>query len=92
MLVATVTARRTGGSAGAAEDGASYIVAATVKNVGGTATLIGAVSALYTAEDQAAWNCTIDVTGATARVRVTGAANNNITWHLAKLEYMPVSS
>ena len=27
------------------------------------------------------WDATIDVTGATARVRVTGAASNNIVWH-----------
>lgn len=82
MIEAMVTARRTGGSSGTAEDGAGYVVRATIKNVAGTATLIGAVSATYTAEDQAGWDATIDVTGATARVRVTGATNNNITWHM----------
>ncbi len=81
-LVAHVVARRTGGAAGTAEDGASYTVVVTVKNVGGTATLVGAVNQLTAQEDQAAWDATIDVTGATARVRVTGAANNNVTWHL----------
>lgn len=80
-LLAHVTARRTGGVAGTAEDGAAYVVAAAIKNVAGTATIIGAVGAIFTAEDQAAWDATIDVTGATARVRVTGAVDNNVTWH-----------
>ena len=53
---------------------------ATIKNVAGTATLIGAVTANHTAEDQAGWDATIDVTGATARIRVTGATNNNVSW------------
>jgi hypothetical protein len=78
----TVIARRTGGAAGTAEDGAGYLQTATLKNVAGTATIIGAVGVLDTAEDQAAWDCTIDVTGATARVRVTGAVDNNVTWHM----------
>lgn len=80
-IEATVTARRTGGSGGTANDTASYKRIATVKDVSGTATLVGTVTSVHTAEDQAGWDCTIDVTGATARVRVTGAANNNITWH-----------
>lgn len=81
QIIAFVTARRTGGTAGAAEDGAGYMIQATVKNVAGVATLIGAVNQICVQEDQAAWDATIDVTGATARVRVTGAANNNVTWH-----------
>jgi len=77
----TVTARRTGGSAGTAEDSAGYGIRGTYKNVAGTATLVGAIDANYTAEDQSAWDATLDVTGATTRVRVTGETNNNITWH-----------
>jgi len=89
---AEVVARRTGGSAGTAEDGAGYEIIATVKNVAGTATLIGAVLVDYSGEDQAGWDATIDVTAATARIRVTGATNNNVTWHLAKLSIQPVGS
>ena len=81
QINAFVTARRTGGTAGTAEDGAGYIVIATVKNVAGTATIIGAVNNLVAQEDQVLWDATIDVTGATARVRVTGAALNNVVWH-----------
>lgn len=86
-IVTRVVARRTGGAAGVAEDGAAYERVATVKNVAGTATLIGAVATPYTMEDQAGWDCTIDVTGATARVRVTGAINNNVTWHATTKTY-----
>lgn len=82
MIEAYVTARRTGGSSGTAEDGAGYVIRGTYKNVAGTATLIGAVNAAYTAEDQAGWDATLNVTGATVLCQVTGAANNNVTWHM----------
>lgn len=85
---AEVVARRTGGTAGTAEDGAAYEIQAAVKNVAGTATIIGAVGAVFTAEDQAAWNATIDVSGATARIRVTGAANNSVSWHTTFKTYL----
>ena len=91
FLNAWVTARRTGGVAGAAEDGAAYQIQAAVKNVAGTATLIGSASAALTREDQAAWNCTIAVSAGNAIVRVTGAADNNVTWH-ATVDVRQVSS
>lgn len=87
MIEARVTARRTGGTGGTAEDGAGYVIRGTYKNVAGTATLIGAVNADYTAEDQAAWDATFTVSGATVLVRVTGAANNNISWHMTARVY-----
>jgi hypothetical protein len=98
-IEAHVTARRTAGAAGAAEDSAGYIIIATYKSVGGTATLVGAVSALYTAEDQAGWNATLAAAvagGCSANtdicVRVTGATNNTITWHLDRLVVSKVST
>lgn len=81
VIATTVTARRTGGSAGTAEDGAGYGFSTTVKNVAGTATIIAGPTAIWTHESQAGWDATHDVTGATVRVRVTGATNNNVTWH-----------
>lgn len=86
LIKAHVLARRTGGASGTANDSAAYGRVACVKDVSGTATLVGAVASLYTMEDQAGWDVTIDVTGGTARVRVTGAASNNVTWHLERLE------
>lgn len=89
-IKAKVTARRTGGSSGSAGDSAGYERIATVADISGTATLVGSVSTPHTAESQAGWDCTIDVTGATARVRITGAANNNVNWS-AKIEVEQVS-
>lgn len=89
-IKAKVTARRTGGSSGSAGDSAGYERIATVADISGTATLIGSVSPPHTAESQAGWDCTIDVTGATARVRVTGAASNNVNW-AGKIEVEQVS-
>jgi hypothetical protein len=81
LLTARVVARRTGGAAGTAEDGAAYVITGAFKNVAGTATQIGTTSVVSSFEDQAGWGCVFDVTAATARVRITGAINNNITWH-----------
>lgn len=76
-----VTARRTGGSSGTAEDGAYYERVAAIKNVAGVATIIGGVRTPITdIEDQAGWDMTVDVTAATVRVRVTGAASNDVVW------------
>lgn len=81
LIETTISARRTGGAAGTAEDGAGYVVRGLYKNVAGTATLIGAVSQIFVAEDQAGWDGTIAVSGGNALVRVMGAVNNNVTWH-----------
>lgn len=59
---------------------ASYERKATFRATGGTATLIGSVTSVHTAEDAAGWDCTLDASGATARVRVTGAAATTIRW------------
>lgn len=90
-ITAYVRARRTAGSAGTAEDAAGYVVVGTYKNVAGTATLVGAVNVLYTAEDQAGWDATLDVNAGNARVRVTGATNNTVTWHCT-VKVEPVGS
>lgn len=74
-----VTARRTGGSAGTAEDGALYKIEAVYKNVAGTSTSIGSTVTVI-GESQAGWDVTLNPTGATVLVQVTGATNNNISW------------
>lgn len=80
LIEARVLARRTGGAAGTADDGAAYIRRAMVTTKAGTVT-INAVQDGLTQEDQAGWDCTLDVNAATVRVRVTGAADNNVVWH-----------
>jgi hypothetical protein len=87
MIEARVIARRTGGTAGTAEDAAGYNMFGTYKNTAGTVALIGTVLAGYTAESQAAWNATLVISGSTVIVQVTGALNNNITWHCTARVY-----
>jgi hypothetical protein len=89
MIIAYVVARRTGGSAGTAEDGAAYRLQGSYKNVAGVATLIIPAATITTdvGESQTAWDATFDVTGATVRCRVTGATNNSIVWHMTAKVY-----
>lgn len=79
LVEVRISGRRTGGIAGTAGDSATYIRTARIKNVSGTAS-ISNLQSDFTSEDQNGWNGTITVTGANILVRVTGAANNNITW------------
>lgn len=78
-LRAKIVGRRTGGSSGSNGDSAVYERSARFKNVGGTVT-INNLQTDFTSEDQNGWNGTLDVSGTSARMRVTGAANNNVTW------------
>ncbi len=87
LVNATVVARRTGGSSGSAQDGASYIICASYKNVAGTATEIGETK-LFTAEDQAGWDVTFTPSSSNTLIQVTGATNNNVDW---KVSYSTVT-
>jgi len=81
MIEARVAARRTGGSSGTAEDGASYCRRGTYTTKSGTVTLMGSVQTIGTdAEDQAGWDVTMTISSTNVLVRVTGATNNNVTW------------
>lgn len=83
LIKAFVTARRTGGALGAAEDGAAYEITAVYKNVAGTATIISGVPSLgFSAESQALMDATFTVSGATVLCSVTGTTSNNFTWHM----------
>jgi|SRR3990167_2584333 len=79
LIEAYILGRRTGGAAGAAEDGAAYLVRGVYKVIGGVATQIGLTQSVV-GEDQAGWDGTLNVSGQTVRVRVTGAAANNVAW------------
>lgn len=81
LLRAHVLGHRTGGTAGTADDSAVYVMTAAYKPVAGVPTIIGAATMDFQAEDQPAWNCQFVASGSSVLVRVTGAANNNITWH-----------
>ncbi len=75
LIVAKIVAMQTDGS-----QRNVYVRRALVYRDGGGATLQGAVDADLTIESAAAWDCTIDVSGNDARVRVTGAAATSISW------------
>jgi len=81
MVDVQVVARRTGGTAGTAGDVAAYKRLAAFKNVAGVLTQISTTTDAGTFESQAGWDCTVVVSGTNILVRVTGAANNNVTWH-----------
>ena len=75
-----VVARRTGGSAGSAHDGAAYRVEFAAKNSAGTAGLIAPATVTVIGESQAGWAVTCTASGGSVLIQVTGAANNNVTW------------
>lgn len=79
VIEAKIVGRRTGGTAGAAQDAATYVRTARVKNVASTVTL-PTLQADFTSEDQTPWNGTITVSGTNALISVQGAANNTISW------------
>lgn len=86
QVKAWVTARRTGGAAGTAEDGAGYETMSTWKNVAGTATQIGA-TATTQQEDVAGWGVSFAGSGANALLQVSGAVNTNISWIVTARTY-----
>lgn len=82
QIVADVVARRTGGASGTAGDGASYRIIGTYRRVSaGSATLIGSVTSVHSAENQAGWDAALSVSGNDVLLRVTGATGNNLSWY-----------
>lgn len=75
-----VVARRTGGSAGAANDGAGYTVQFVAKNTTGTAALIGSGTVTALGESVAGWDLTLAASAGTILVQATGAADTNVSW------------
>ena len=74
------SARRTGGSSGSAGDAAGYVFYTVYKNIGGVLSVLSS-SAAFTAESQSGWNLGTATSGTNLLIQVTGAANNNVTWH-----------
>lgn len=76
-----VVARRIGGSAGSANDGATYIIYSGWTVKAGVATLLGAThTPTYQFEDQAGWQAEVVIANNRPILRVTGATNNIIRW------------
>lgn len=82
LIQAMVIARRVGGSAGAANDSAVYVLRGAYKMVSNTPVAIGGTTPQqdFVDESQAGWEATLDISGNDVRIRVTGATNNTIDW------------
>ena len=60
---------------------AAYVLTALYKrSYGGSTTLVGSIQNDFTAEDNAAWDATLDISDNAVRVRVTGQGSTNIFW------------
>ena len=81
VVAGYIAARRTGGAAGTAQDGAGYRLEFVAKNTAGTAALIAAATKTVLAESQAGWDVSATASGGTVLVQVTGAVDNNVTWY-----------
>jgi hypothetical protein len=82
MIEARITARKTAGiGVGAIGDGNGYIRTACYANIAGVVTLSGALQTSFTGEGITAFNATFTISGTDVLVRVTGAANDNVTWN-----------
>jgi hypothetical protein len=80
MMECTVVGRRTGGTAGAAEDGFGYVRYYAWKNIAGVATLVNAAALVATIESNGAADVVMVGVGTIAELRVVGLANNIIDW------------
>jgi hypothetical protein len=60
-------------------DTAAYVRRAKIKRDGGTVTF-GTVETSFTDESVAGWDCTLDNSTSTGRVRVTGAGGSTVDW------------
>ena len=83
-----VVARRTGGAAGSANDGAAYKVEFVAKNTSGTATVLGTAIVTVIGESVGGWNCTVSASSGNVLVRATGAADTNITWKWSRRRFL----
>lgn len=81
LIECRVIARRTGGSAGADNDTAGYIIRGAFNNTSGTVSIIGAQNEDMFREDDSTWDIDLETSGANIQLNVTGATNVNITWH-----------
>jgi hypothetical protein len=81
LMEAKFVARRTGGTAGTAGDGATFIRSFRVKSIGGVVT-IHDIQSDFTSKDNSLMNVSFAVVGTNVELRVRGVSNNNIQWVL----------
>jgi len=82
MIEARITCRKTAGAGvGTIGNGNGYIRVACYANIGGVVTISGVVQSSFTGEGIGAFNATLTISGTNVLVRVTGAANDDVTWN-----------
>ncbi len=79
-IASTVVAKRTGGTAGSAGDGARYQIRGLYRNIAGTVSIIGTLEYPFLDESLEAYDATFTVSGASVIIEVTGVVNTNIAW------------
>ena len=83
QLITNCAGRRTGGTAGTAEDGGSYMFAGTYKNTAGAVAIVAGSPVSIYAQAVAAWTtpCTYGTPATnTVPVNCTTPANTNAHW------------
>ena len=76
----TMTARQTAGAGGTIGQGASYVFYKTIRLISGVITYVGATVFAMSVENDAAWDVDLVNNSGGARIIVTGAANETISW------------
>lgn len=90
MVEVRFVSRRTGGTAGTAEDGGGAMIIELFKNVAGVATSIGSIFNTPVS-DTGTWTFALTPSGGNVLAEVTGDADTNVTWH-AHVRIWQVSS
>lgn len=85
-----VSARRTGGSAGAVGDSGLMSGTIRVKNVSGTLTTLNSTTDNSSADQ--AWTISWTTSGTNILLQVTGTVNNNVTWTLTEAKILTAGS
>jgi hypothetical protein len=80
LIEARCVARRTGGTSGSADDGFAGHTMAAYHTVSGTLVTIGTF--FNHSSGPAGWSFALGMSSNNVVARVTGATNNNITWHV----------
>lgn len=88
VIECIVLARRTGGTAGTADDGAAYKLVSAYTTKAGVVTLMtGGPMESVAREDVAGYDCALVISGSNVILQVTGVADTNISWEVVARFY-----
>lgn len=92
FIEAIIEGRRTAGAGGGSNQCGVYRLMAGYKNIGGTVSIIGAITTDHSGEDDANWNATFTISGTNVLVQVLGGNAQTVSWHAHVTTYGPVNS